>query len=285
MQRKSLMLFAAAVSALSLAGCGRTSLTTTKTTYHQNGMVAAVKGNTSAKKVTYQVDDQAKKTLTVRNGTFVIQVPSSTKNQQVKLTAGSDHKTVHVAAATALADYQTLRTSFNQALAGSQLSPADQKKAAQLQAAAASLKQQPSAQAMTTVQSLQKDVQTAMATANQQVKGQLLPTKTPSNGVHTVVSTKDYKIRMNVQDGKVMGSTMIVPTKNFKQKSGQKKFGTSFALLVNGTGADAKKVMKDFGKETRKAKKGSTNIDPIYSKGVKFTIGLSSADIYIFMTK
>ncbi len=36
-----------------LAGCGTTKLTTTKTNYRQNGMVAVVKGSTTKKKLIY----------------------------------------------------------------------------------------------------------------------------------------------------------------------------------------------------------------------------------------
>ncbi|MYV16195.1 hypothetical protein [Furfurilactobacillus milii] len=285
MQRKTILGIVAAASVLALAGCGRASLTTTNETYHQDGMVAAVKGHTNANKVTYQVDDHTKESLTVHNGTFVIQVPTTTKRQSVKLTANGSRKTIHVSAAKVLTDYQTLQKSFNQALTGSKLSKADQGKAMALQKAAASLKKQPTPAAAAQVGALQKDVQAAMTTAKQQAKDQLLPVKTPANGVSDVVSTKDYRIRMNVQNGQVLGATMIVPTKAFKQKATQKQFGTSFALLTNGVGADSKSVMKQFGKETKSVKSGSSSIDPIYSKGVKFTIGLSPADIYIFVVK
>ena len=140
MQRKTILGVVAAASVLTLAGCGRASLTTTHETYHQDGMVAAVKGHINANKVTYQVDGHTKESLTVRNGTFVIQVPTTTKRQSVKLTASGSRKTIHVSAAKSLTDYQALQKSFNQALTGSKLSKADQGKAMALQKAAASLK-------------------------------------------------------------------------------------------------------------------------------------------------
>ena len=73
-----------------LAGCGKTTLSTTKTTYKPNGLVAAVKGKSNVKKVHYQLDGGQTKTATVRNHTFVIQVPTKTTRQTVKIKAGSD---------------------------------------------------------------------------------------------------------------------------------------------------------------------------------------------------
>ncbi|HAT54543.1 MAG TPA: hypothetical protein DCW31_04780 [Lactobacillus sp.] len=285
MQHKTIFGVVATASVLLLAGCGRTSLTTTHDTYHQDGMVAAVKGHTTANRVSYKIGDHSSKSTKVRNNTFVIQVPSTTKRQTVKLTATGTHKTVYVAGAKSLADYQTLQKTFNQSLTGSKLSKADRLKAGELQKLAATLKKQPTPELAAQAGELQKSVQASMATAKKSVSGQLMPTTTPVNGVSDVVTTKDYHIRMNIQDGHVMGATMIVPTAGFKQKATQKKFGTSFALLANGVGANTKDVMKAFGKETKKLKNGSTSIDPIYSKGVKFTIGLSPKDIYIFIVK
>ncbi|GAB6092953.1 hypothetical protein [Furfurilactobacillus curtus] len=285
MRRNSLLIVTAAVSLLALAGCGRASLSTTKQTYRANVLVAPVKGHTNAKTVTYQIDQQTPHKQTVHDGTFVIQVPSTTKRQQVKLSANGNHQTVQVAAVKPLTNYQSLQQAYNQALTGSKMSPAAQKQAVTLQKAAAQLKQQPNPELAATVQQLQPQVQAAMAQAKTAAKGQLLPVATPKNGLHDVVSTKVVQTRMNVQDGQVMAASMMVPTKAFKSKAGQKEFGTSFALMAGTTGADAKKVMKEFGKQTKAAKKGNTTVHPIYSNGVKFTFGVSTSKIYLFMEK
>ena len=159
------------------------------------------------------------------------------------------------------------------AATGAKTLQAQQTAAAQLKTKAASL------------QTTQKQVEAAMATAKKQVKSQLLPTKTPSDGITNVLTTKDYKIRLNVQKGDVLGAAMIVPTKAFKNKTRQNNFGTAFALMTTTTGANAKKVMKAFQKETKDNSGSTTTIDPINSKGVRFTIGVSTSDLYIFMTK
>ena len=311
----------AGLLAVVLAGCGQSKLTTTKSTYTRNGLVAAVKGHTSAKTVSYRIDGAKAKQQKVSNGTFVIQVPTKTTRQTVRLSAGQRTKTVHVKSANRLTTYKQLANGYNQALIGSKLTKKQQKTAQKLQAQGAAVKQQQAkiqatvkkakaqvaqggAAATTGAQTLQaqqaaaaklqtqaaslqasqKSVASAMKTAKAKVKDQLLPTKTPK-GVKTVLTTKDYKIRLNVQSGDVMGSAMIVPTKAFKNKTRQKNFGTAFALMASVNGANAKQVMKQFGKETKDNNGSTTTIDPIYSKGIKFTIGVSAADLYIFMTK
>jgi len=308
--------------ALLLAGCGKTTLSTTKTTYKPNGLVAAVKGKSNVKTIHYQLDGGQTKTAAVHNHTFVIQVPTKTTRQTVKIKAGSDTTTVHVQGAKKLAGYQKMATTYNQALIASKLSKSDQKAAKKLQAEGAALKKQQAtiqakvkqAQAQikaggtaavtgaktlqaqqtaaaqlktqaASLQTTQKQVAAARATAKKQGKSQLLPTKTPRNGITNVLTTKDYKIRLNVQKGDVLGAAMIVPTKAFKNKTRQKNFGTAFALMTTTTGANAKTVMKQFQKETKDNNGSTTTIDPITSKGVRFTIGVSAADLYIFMTK
>ncbi|WP_048000208.1 hypothetical protein [Lactiplantibacillus herbarum] len=321
-RKTALVAVTAGALTLLLAGCGKTTLTTTKTTYNRNGLVAAVKGSTNQKTVHYQLDSGKSKTASVHNNTFVIQVPTKETRQTVKIKAGSDTKTVHVNGAKKLVGYQKMATTYNQALIASKLSKADQKTAQKLQVQAAALKKQQTAiaakvktaqaqikaggteaatgaqtlQAQQTaaaqlktqaasLQTTQQTVEAAMKTAKKQVKDELLPTKTPSDGLTNALTTKDYKIRLNVQKGDVMGAAVIVPTKAFKSTSRQKNFGTAFALLTTTTGADAKTVMKQFKKETKSNNSSTTTIDPITSKGVRFTIGVSASDLFIFMTK
>lgn len=304
-----------------LAGCGQNSLSTTKSTYTRSGLVASVKGHSNQKTVNYRLDGQKTKTAKVHNNTFIIQVPTKTTRQTVKLTAGSAKKTVYVKSAKRLTTYTKMATAYNQALIGSKMTKSQQQAAQKLQVQGAALKkqqatikaavtkakaqgaaggteaatgtatlqaQQAAAAKLQTqaasLQASQKTVAAAMKTAKAKVKDELLPTKVPT-GVTNVLTTKDYKIRMNVQSGDVMGTAMIVPTKAFKNKTRQKNFGTAFALLSSTSGADAKQVMKKFSKETKSNKSSTTTIDPIVSKGVRFTIGVSSSDLFIFMTK
>jgi len=311
----------AGLLAVVLAGCGQNSLSTTKSTYTRSGLVASVKGRSNQKTVSYRLDGQKTKTAKVHNNTFIIQVPTKTTRQTVKLTAGSAKKTVYVKSAKRLTTYTKMATAYNQALIGSKMTKSQQQAAQKLQVQGAALKkQQATIQAAVTkakaqvaaggteaatgaatlqaqqaaaaklqtqaasLKASQKTVAAAMKTAKAKVKDELLPTKVPT-GVTNVLTTKDYKIRMNVQSGDVMGTAMIVPTKAFKNKTRQKNFGTSFALLSSTSGADAKQVMKKFSKETKSNKSSTTTIDPIVSKGVRFTIGVSSSDLYIFMTK
>ncbi|ETY73731.1 hypothetical protein [Lactiplantibacillus fabifermentans] len=321
MYRKTTTIVAAGVLALVLAGCGSSKMTTTKTTYQGNGLVAAVKGHANTKTVSYKIDGAKAKKATVHDNTFVIQVPTTTARQTVKLTAGSDNQTVHIKAAKSLFTYKKLVNTYNNALIASKMTTKQQAAAKKLQTQAASLKkeqatiqanvkkakaqiaaggtsavtgaktlqaQQTAAAKLQTeaasLQASQKTVAAAMKTAKAKVKDDLLPTKTP-RGISNVVTTNDYKLRLNVQSGDVMGAALIVPTTAFKSTTRSKNFGTAFALLASTSGANAKNVTKQFKKETKSNNSSTTTIDPIYSKGVKFSIGVSTSDLYIFMTK
>lgn len=320
-RKTTLVAVSAGLLALVLAGCGTSTLSTTKSTYTRNGLVAAVKGHANTKTVSYKLDGGKTKKQKVHNNTFVIQVPTKTTRQTIKLTAGSQSKTVHVKAAKRVASYKTLSTSYNQALIASKMTKKQQTAAKKLQAQAASLKKQQATiqakvkagkaqvakgdtaavagakvlQAQQTaaaklqteaasLQASQKSVAAAMKTAKAKVKDQLLPTKAPK-GLTNVLTTKDYKIRMNVQSGDVMGTALIVPVKAMKNTTRKKNFGTAFALMSSVSGANTKQVMKKFAKETKSNNSSTTTIDPIYSKHVKFTIGVSTSDLYIFITK
>ncbi|CAM3022881.1 hypothetical protein [Lactiplantibacillus plajomi] len=321
-RKQAMLMVGLGVLGSGLAGCGASDLSTTKTNYRPNGLVAAVKGRATTAKVSYQVDGAKTQHANVNHHTFVIQVPAKTTRQTVKIMAAGKTTTAHVSAAKRLNGYQKLATTYNNALIGSKLSKADQAAAQRLQKQGATLKSQQAtiqkkvkqaqaqlkaggAQAATAAQTLQtqqaaaaklqtqaaelqtsqQQVASAMKTAKAKVKDQLLPSKTPADGLRNVVTTKDYRIRLNVQNGDVVGAALIVPTKAFKDKTRSKTFGTSFALLSTASGANAKTVMKAFQKATKDNSSSTTTIDPIYSNGVKFTVGVSTSDLYIFMTK
>lgn len=274
-----------------LAGCGQAKLTTSKTNYHQNGMVAVVKGTTNKKAhLNYQIDQGATHKTSVREGTYVVQVPTTTKQQTVTLKAKTGSKTIEkkvtVAAGTAVGQYQAIADKYNQAVIGMALSKADQAKAQSLQkqAAAAKAGQLAPAQLMA-LQQTQKDVQAAMQQAKTAKKDQLLPAK-PADGVHQLVKTDNVVIRGAIADQDVMGLTLIAPIKALKDKAALKEFGTSFALLAQSTGADSKKVMSEFSKFTKKNKKSNqTTMKTITSNGVKFNTGFSASHLYIYITK
>lgn len=121
-----------------LAGCGTTKLTTTKTNYRQNGMVAVVKGSTTKKAdLQYRINHNHFQKATVKDGTYVIQVPTTTNKQTVTVQAKANGKTVQkkvtIAAGTSVGQYAKIAAQYNQALIGMALSKADQTKAQELQ--------------------------------------------------------------------------------------------------------------------------------------------------------
>lgn len=274
-----------------LAGCGQHNLTTTKTSYRQNGMVAVVKG-TAAKKatLTYTIDDAKAKSVTVKSGTYVIQVPATTHKQQVTIKAKQagqvQQKQVTIQAAKALGDYQTIVSTYNQALVGMALSKDDQALAQSLQKQTAAAKAgELSATQLATLQTTQQALQTAMVKAQQQQAKLLLPTQAKS-GVQTLQKNANTTIRANVANQQMIGMTLITPVKALKNKAALKVFGTSFSLLANATGADAKKVMHEFETFTKKSQADNqTTMKTIKSNGVQFNTGFSASDIYIYITK
>ncbi|MBZ1504990.1 hypothetical protein JYG89_06170 [Latilactobacillus curvatus] len=274
-----------------LAGCGTTKLTTIKTNYRQNGMVAVVKGSTTKKAdLQYRINHNHFQKATVKDGTYVIQVPTTTNKQTVTVQAKANGKTVQkkvtIAAGTSVGQYAKIAAQYNQALIGMALSKADQTKAQELQKQAAAAKAGQLAPAdLMTLKQRQQEVQAAMQQAQQTQKDQLLPTA-PKNGVTEWVATKHVTIRGSVDSQDVMGMTLITPVKALKDKAALKDFGTSFALIAQATGADSKKVMSEFSDYTKKNKKGSqTTMKTIESNGVKFNTGFSTSDLYIYITK
>lgn len=292
---KKLLLGALGLLTVTLAGCSN-ALTTNKSTYHPTALTAVVKGDAKTKHVTYQVNDQAKHQVKVAAGTYFFQVPAAPKDQTVKITAGSAHKTVTVKATTKLATYQTFAKQYNQLVTASylptkvqkQLQTAQKTQAQTKKKLAALAKTDPAAAATAAKQqqAAAQKLQAQLATAKQKAHDQLLPTRA-SDGVQNLVTTKDATVRANVQDGQLMGLALIVPTKQMKTKNGQKQFGTTFALLGTTLKANPKTVIKKFEKVLKDAKSNSssTNTKTIHSNGIRFNTGFSTDHLYIYMTK
>lgn len=268
-------------SALVLAGCGKT-LTTTKTSYRQSGMVAVIKGEAKGADTVHYTATTTSGKAKVNSGAYVITVPVSTEAQTVHLTAGDLDKQVTVKAAKALGTYKQIATTYNQAVTASALPKAMQK---QLQEAGKT-KVDPST--LTPAQKLamaqqQQAIQQAMAKASAQTKDQQLPTS--FSGLKQALKTSGGTVRLNVQDGQLMGITDMVPIKALKNKQAQTAFATQFGLLATAVGADAQKVGKAFQKATSDKDSSSTTIDTITSKGVKFDVGFSASTLFIYITK
>ncbi|WP_125682096.1 hypothetical protein [Levilactobacillus yonginensis] len=293
---KKFLLGALGLLALTLAGCSSNKLTTNKSSYHPTALTAVVKGNTKSKTVTYQIDGGQKQKAEVSGGTYFFQVPAATKDQQVKITAGTAHKNVSVKHVTALANYKKFAAKYNQMVIATHLPAKVQKQLASAQKTQAATKKKLAALAQTNPaaaaaavqkqQAAAKQLQAQMATAKKAAKDDLLPTNTAA-GVKNLISTKAVTVRGNVQDGKLMGLALITPTKQMKTKSGQKDFGTTFALLGGSLNAKPKYVIKKFEKVLKDAKKNSssTTTKTIRSNGVRFNTGFSTDHLYIYMTK
>ena len=285
MHKKLGIILTAGLSLL-LTGCSKVSLSTTAKTYSPDEMVAVVKGHTANQNtVTYQIDNGTKHSVKVHDKTFVIQVPASDQQQKVKITAahGGQHQqqTVTVNAAKKLGNYQQIVQKYNQMVVMSKLSLQE----VQTLKAAVALKKAPSTpnpqlmQQMKQVQQVEQKVQQLQSTT----KSEQLPAQL--NGIHNVVDNAAYTLRLNVQNGDLMGATMMIPVKSFKDKTQAQQFGTAFALFSQALGANGKHVMNEFESKTKNQDKTQTTSKTIINHGIKYSIGFSTTELYVYITK
>lgn len=283
-----------------LTGCGNQKLTTTKSQYPVTNMAATIKGTAkNSDHITYQVDDGKNQTVKVNSDNFFFTVPAKTAAQTVTIKAGSQEKKVTVGSQTKLGSYKQVAKKYNTQLvqanlpkkliAKAQAAQKNQKsEVAKIKALAKTNPQQAMAQQQKLVaagKQLQTEIKTATVAATTKVKNQKLPAV--SEGLKTNVTTANYQIRTNVDHDALLSMGLIIPTNKLKTTAGQKSFGTTLALLANSTGADAKKVIKDFGNQVKKQKnnQSSTQTHTITSNGVNFKTAVSVEKIYIFITK
>ncbi|EEI20461.1 hypothetical protein G8J22_00493 [Lentilactobacillus hilgardii] len=300
--------FAAVLLTLGLAGCGRPSLSVNHHQLQPDGLGAVIKGQSRHQTIDYRIDNGKKRTEKTHNGSFALTIPSKATNQKVVLSADDTHQTVKIEKADPLITYSSLQSTYNQAITATALSKADQKKAMVLQKQGAKLKQQQQAiekavaaakkklasgdasaagdlkTQAANLQATSTEVTKAMKKAKNRVKDQLLPTQSP-NGIHNLIETKDVTIRTNTDQNQVVGIALMVPVSAMKNKTDAKKFAISFSVLANSTGADAKKLMKDFKKQTKSSKTSKTTNKALRSNGVDFRIGYSTTTLYIYITK
>lgn len=319
MTNKVGVLLSAVLLGLALAGCGKASVSVDDHTVAPSGMAAVIKGKTNQATVRYTINGGSTGTQKSQNEGYSLTIPAKPYKQTVKVSVkGGNSETVTVAKRKALMTYTKFQSTYNQTLSAAALSKSDQATAMKLQASATALKKQSAAiqkqvaaakakvakgdtSAATTLQTLAtkaaalktqaaklKQTQASLAPALKQakasVKDDLLPT-TVKNGIHTIKSTSDYKIRTNVDNGKLVGATLIVPTSALKNNKQAKKFATTFSILANGVGANAKHVLKTFSKKAKDEKSSQTTTETIRSKGVKFSLGYSTSTLYIYVTK
>lgn len=107
------------------------------------------------------------------------------------------------------------------------------------------------------------------------------------NGIVTHKKNDGTKWYYNVQNNQLMGIATKFSYKDLKSKTGQRNFATDLMIVSKLLGADGKKVLKDFAKQTKNADKNSTktSMDPITSKGVNYNINLTTKDFYMYITK
>lgn len=285
--KKKLGLIFLPAAILALAGCQSSKLTTTKTTYQPTGLNAVVQGNASNDaSLTYQVDNQAKQTVKVQSGSFNFQVPTTTKDQKITITALKNKqkttKEVTVKAGQSIGNYHKIADSYNRALTYLALPTEIRDKISKIQ---------PLNQSITTIPATPEQlkeaqtVQNAMSAAEKAQAKYYLPV-TAKNGISELSKQKNYTIRANVQDNQLLGLTLITPVKVLKDKAAIQEFGTTFGLIAQATGADSKAVMKQFEKYTKSSQKsGQTTIKTIKSKGIKFDTGFSTDKLYLYITK
>ena len=107
------------------------------------------------------------------------------------------------------------------------------------------------------------------------------------NGISTHKKNDGTEWYYNVQDNQLMGIATKFSYKDLKSKTGQKNFATDLMVVSQLLGADGKKVLKDFGKQTKNASKSSTktSMDQITSKGINYNINLTTNEFYLYITK
>jgi len=108
-----------------------------------------------------------------------------------------------------------------------------------------------------------------------------------NDGIFTHKKNDGTKWYMNVQGNQLMGIATKFSYKDLKSKTGQKNFATDLMIVSKLLGADGKKVLKDFGKQTKDASKGSTktSMSQITSNGINFNINLTTNEFYLYITK
>lgn len=319
MKKFSELALVLASAALLLTGCGRTKLTVSDHHLKADGLAVVIKGETNQKKVSYQIDDAAKKTVKAQNSAYTVMVPVQTSKQTVHLSAGAKKQTVTVDAVKSLGSYAKIKQAFDQGLVLTKLSAkdqqalmglqkqgqqlkadqqkiaakvaADQKAIAQKQdpAAVADLQKQAQAGAKlkAAAQKLQQQqavLQPKLVQAQQAVKDQQLPA-TAKDGIHNLQKNKEFLLRANVDDQKVNALAVAVPVKVMKNQAKAKDFILKFSTLAAAVGADPKDVLKQFKKNMNADKSSQTTIKSIHSNGVTFSIGLSADQLYIYLLK
>lgn len=271
---------------LLLSGCTNTKITMNKSSYEPDGMTAVVKGHTDKHNhLTYQIDNGAQHKLAVNDDEFVLQVPANYHDQKVKLTATKDGqksiKTVTVKKTKPLAKYDDVCQKYNQMIVMSQLS---KKELDTLEAA----KKVDTNDPMTMMQNqeLLKQAQQVKSKISQIQKDSAdQELKTDKKGLTNLIKTNAYTLRGNIQDGQLMGGTMIIPTNSFKDKTKSKEFGTTFVAFSQAIGADGKQVMHEFEKETKSQNKTQTTSKTIKNNGITYSIGFSKTALYIYITR
>ena len=259
-----------------LAGCGQ-QLSTTKTSYGRDGLVAIVKGTARGVDRVSYTSDAGKGSVPVNSGTFVVNVPVSMQTN------------VTVKAGQSLGTYSTIAAKFNQMLAVSSLPKADQAKLKQAQAASANAQKNVATMSPTEKMAMAQQAQqlkTLMAQANANTKASQLPA-TAKTGIHSILKSASGDYRASIVDGKAMGFAVVVPLSVLKNSKKMQTFATDFGLLTTSVGADAKSVFSQFKKLTKdaKSKNNATTISTIKSHGVKIDVGYSTTALYLYVTK
>lgn len=317
MMKKFRLIFSAVLLSLLLAACGKTTLTVGHQHYATSGMTAVIKGHTNQKRVHFTVNDGTSITRKVYGGAYAITLPAKPYRQTVKIIAGSRQVTTKINKSPAIMTYSKFKSSYNQALMATALSKKDQATALGLQKQAAKLKQQQaklqaeakaaqaklkagdtSAQATLAqigtqgnqlkasaakLKATQAALAPALAEAKKQVAHQQI-TAGARDGIYTLKSTKSATVRGNVDNGQLIGATLMVPTSALKSNKAAKSFVTELAVLTNSVGANTKTVLNGFKDKANKENSSQTTTSTIHSKGLDFDLGYSKTTLYIYIT-
>ncbi|GAX05264.1 hypothetical protein IWT25_00568 [Secundilactobacillus pentosiphilus] len=315
--KKISLIVSAALLSMVLAGCGKVSLSVAHKSYAPSGMTAVIKGHSNQKAVRYRINNGAQKTQPVNDGGYAITLPAKPYQQTVKLTAGGRNASTVIKRSPAIMSYSKFTAAYNQAWLGTALSKKDQatamqlqKQGAQIQQKAAKLKADSKAaqaklkagdtSAQATLASLaeqgtklrtqgaklkqaQAALVPALAKAKKQVADDTITAKART-GVYNLKKTSTATVRGNVDDGQLIGATLMVPTSSLKSKKAARTFMTELAVLTGSVGANTKTVLKGFENKANKQNSSQTTTSTIRSNGIDFDLGYSKTTLYIYVT-
>ncbi|MFD1431539.1 hypothetical protein [Lacticaseibacillus yichunensis] len=264
-----------------LSGCGQASPPVVS--YRDHGKVAVISGS-AHQKVT--VTAQTKSGTTASKGTahpnqgrYQFYLPVTTQTQIVRVKTAGKTNTIHVKATRALIDAKDFTTKYDQALAVSQLTPAQQKAVLTPQPSQKALAKLSPAQQQALAQQVQA-LRRAYAKADAATQAQRIPALRA--GTQTIFAKDGITISANVRDNQLMTLTASLTPALLKTKKSLTTLGTQLGLMASALGADPQTVTMDLQKALAGSLSQATH-QVITSNGVHIQLGITLSHVYVYL--